>query len=112
MSLLSLAIVLVVDYQGDDYVSNHLDRCNSEIARWIGSDCLEASVRLRLETVAHSKHLNILMMVLVMFMMQMMLVMKQMMIIMIGIMIVIIQMRMVMTMMAMLTVLMFKTALC
>ena len=64
---------MVVDYQG-----NHLDCGNGEITRWVGSDCLEASVRLRLETVAHRKHLNIIMIVLIMVMMQMMIIMTTM----------------------------------
>ena len=33
------------------------------------SDCLEASVRFRLETVAHRKHLNIIMIVLMIMVM-------------------------------------------
>merc|ERR1719234_1026791 len=37
-----------------------LDCSNGEVSRWVGSDCLEASVRFRLETVAHRKHLNVI----------------------------------------------------
>ena len=42
-------------------VGIHLDSGNGEVTRWIGRDCLEASVGLRLETVAHREHLNIVM---------------------------------------------------
>ena len=51
---------MVVDKKDDDDES-HLDCCNGEVSRWVGSDRLEASVRLGLETVAHRKHLNIVM---------------------------------------------------
>ena len=37
MSLLSLAIAMVVDYQGDEI---NLDCGNGEVARRVGSDCL------------------------------------------------------------------------
>ena len=52
-------------------VGIHLDSSNGEVTRWVGRDCLEASVGLRLETVAHRKHLPIMMIVLMRFMMQM-----------------------------------------
>ena len=51
-------------------VGIHLDSGNGEVTRWVGRDCLEASVGLRLETVAHRKHLPIMMIVLMRFMMQ------------------------------------------